>query len=150
MAVHRSSSLGSSSVDLVQEKVETFLTDRYQTTVPQPVRRVLELGKRDRIRPDLPLLSSQWGRASPALAPFLALLEQDRWLVYVHLSFLDQLEALMAEVEKPRRKDPQGYGKKNASKRLTAITRLMLHDIPQDPDRKEFQQGSALGAKHWH
>ena len=32
------------------EEVESTLTDRYQTTVPQPVRRALGLRKRDRIR----------------------------------------------------------------------------------------------------
>ncbi|MDA8305977.1 MAG: type II toxin-antitoxin system PrlF family antitoxin [Deltaproteobacteria bacterium] len=31
-------------------EVESTLTDRYQTTVPEAVRRVLELGKRDKIR----------------------------------------------------------------------------------------------------
>lgn len=30
-------------------EVESALTDRYQTTVPDPVRRALRLGKRDRI-----------------------------------------------------------------------------------------------------
>lgn len=29
---------------------ESTLTDRYQTTVPEPIRRVLKLGKRDKIR----------------------------------------------------------------------------------------------------
>jgi hypothetical protein len=31
-------------------EAESTLTDRFQTTVPEPVRRVLRLGKRDRIR----------------------------------------------------------------------------------------------------
>lgn len=31
-------------------EVESTLTDRYQTTVPETVRRVLKLGKRDKIR----------------------------------------------------------------------------------------------------
>ena len=31
-------------------EVESTLTDRYQTTVPQTVRRALRLGKRDKIR----------------------------------------------------------------------------------------------------
>jgi antitoxin PrlF len=31
-------------------KLESTLTDRYQTTVPETVRRVLNLGKRDKIR----------------------------------------------------------------------------------------------------
>jgi antitoxin PrlF len=30
--------------------VESTLTDRYQTTVPETVRRALRLGKRDKIR----------------------------------------------------------------------------------------------------
>jgi toxin YhaV len=76
--------------------------------------------------------------------------EINGWRVYAHSLFLDQLEALITEVEKLRRKDPQGYGSKNASKRLAAITRLMLQDIPQDPSRKEFQQGSTLGPEHRH
>ncbi len=72
------------------------------------------------------------------------------WRLYAHPLFLDQLEALITEVETLRRKDPQGYGSKNASKRLAAIARLMLQDIPQDPNRKEYQQGSTLGAEHRH
>jgi toxin YhaV len=76
--------------------------------------------------------------------------EINGWRVYAHPLFLDQLEALISEVEKLRRKDPQGYGSKNPSKRLAAIARLMLQDIPQDPSRKEFQQGSTLGPEHRH
>lgn len=72
------------------------------------------------------------------------------WTIYAHPLFLDQLDALIVEVEALRAKDPQGYGSKNASKRLAAITRLMLQDIPQDPSRKEVQQGSTLGAAHRH
>jgi toxin YhaV len=73
------------------------------------------------------------------------------WTIYAHPLFLDQFEALLVEVEALRAKDLQGYVSKNASKRLAAITRLMLHDIPQDPSRKEYQQGSTLGAalRHW-
>ena len=72
------------------------------------------------------------------------------WRIYAHPLFLDQLNALINEVETLRRKDPQGYRSRNASKRLAAIARLMLHDIPQDPSRKEFQQGSTLGPAHRH
>jgi len=72
------------------------------------------------------------------------------WKIYAHPLFVDQLEALIAEVETLRSKGPKGYGSKNASKRLAAIARLMLHDIPQDPSRKEYQQGSTLGTAHRH
>ena len=67
------------------EDVESALTDRYQTTVPQPVRRALGLRKRDRIRYAfrangevvLQRVSADSDNDDPALAPFLALLEQD-------------------------------------------------------------------------
>ena len=72
------------------------------------------------------------------------------WTLYAHPLFLDQLETLIAEVEALRAKDPNGYSSKNASKRLAAIARLMLQDIPQDPSRKEYQQGSTLGDAHRH
>jgi len=76
--------------------------------------------------------------------------EINGWRVYAHPLFLDQLEALMTEVEKLRRKDPQGYGSNNASKRLAAIARLLLREIPQEPSRKAFQRGSTLGTEHRH
>ncbi len=72
------------------------------------------------------------------------------WTIYAHPLFVDQLETLIVEVESLRSKDPLGFGSKNASKRLAAITLLMLQDIPQDPSRKEYQQGSSLGAAHRH
>jgi toxin YhaV len=72
------------------------------------------------------------------------------WTIYAHPLFLDQLEALITEVEALRAKDPNGYSSKNESKRQAAIARLMLQDIPQDPSRKEYQQGSTLGDAHRH
>lgn len=74
------------------------------------------------------------------------------WRLFAHPLFLNQLESLTAEVERLRRKDPEGYRSKNASKRLAAVMRLMLNDIPQDPGRKEYRQGSTLGPehRHWH
>jgi toxin YhaV len=41
--------------------------------------------------------------------------------------------------------------KKNASKRLAAITKLAFDVIPLDPTRTEYRQGSKLGGdyKHW-
>jgi antitoxin PrlF len=60
--------------------VESTLTDRYQTTVPEPVRRVLNLAKRDRlhyaIQPDGSVVITRATSASEdtALEPFLDLL----------------------------------------------------------------------------
>ena len=73
------------------------------------------------------------------------------WTLFAHPIFLDQLEALTAQVEALQRKDPAGYVKKNATKRLAAIAKLAFEVIPEDPARPEYRQGSTLGDenKHW-
>ncbi|MCE2819371.1 MAG: type II toxin-antitoxin system PrlF family antitoxin [Phenylobacterium sp.] len=67
-----------------QLEAESALTDRYQTTVPEMVRRALRLGKRDRIRYALSsdgavvLTKVEAQEASdPALLGLLDLLAQD-------------------------------------------------------------------------
>lgn len=72
------------------------------------------------------------------------------WTVFTHPLFLAQLEELTRQVEVLRQKDPIGYVKKHASKRLAAITRLAFDIIPQDPTRPEYRQGGALGNEHKH
>ena len=72
------------------------------------------------------------------------------WTVFAHPLFLAQLETLARQVETFKQKDPSGYTKKNASKRLAAITRLAFDVIPQDPARPEYRQGSTLGDNHKH
>ena len=72
------------------------------------------------------------------------------WVVFAHPLFLAQTEALTSQVEAFKRKDPVGYVKKNASKRLAAITKLAFDVIPQDPTRAEYRQGNTLGDEHKH
>lgn len=72
------------------------------------------------------------------------------WTVFAHSLFLDQLEATMGQVETLRLKDPSGFLKKNASKRLAAIFKLAFEVIPQDPERPEYRQGNTLGEEHKH
>jgi toxin YhaV len=72
------------------------------------------------------------------------------WTVFAHPLFLAQIETLIRQVEAFRQKDPAGFLKKNASKRLVAITRLAFAIIPQDPTRPEYRQGGALGDNHKH
>jgi len=72
------------------------------------------------------------------------------WTVFAHPLFLAQLEALAQQVEAFKQKDPVGYVKKNASKRLAAINKLAFDVIPQDPARSEYRQGNALGDDHKH
>lgn len=72
------------------------------------------------------------------------------WTLFAHPLFLDQLEFLTRQVEAFRRKDAVNFVKKNASKRLAAITKLAFEVIPQDPTRAEYRQGSTLGEAHKH
>jgi len=72
------------------------------------------------------------------------------WTVFGHPLFLAQVETLTQQVEGLKQKDPIGYVKKNASKRLAAINKLAFDVIPQDPTRTEYRQGITLGDDHKH
>ncbi|CAN5703157.1 type II toxin-antitoxin system YhaV family toxin [soil metagenome] len=73
------------------------------------------------------------------------------WTILAHPLFLAQLAALEAKVEAHRAKDPLGYRSRNDTKRLYAIRKLILHDIPASPGAPAFRQGATLGAsrKFW-
>lgn len=65
-------------------ELESTLTDRYQTTVPDGVRRALRLGKRDKIRyvlqPDgavLMMRATPTDKDDPVLGEFLRFIAQD-------------------------------------------------------------------------
>lgn len=72
------------------------------------------------------------------------------WTVFAHPLFIEQLVALARQVDLLKQKDPVGCVKKNASKRLAAITKLAFDIIPQDPARAEYRQGNTLGSQHKH
>ena len=71
--------------------------------------------------------------------------------IFAHPQFLDSFESLVAQVERLRAKDPEGYTGKNPTKRLAAIVKLAFEVIPQDPTRLQYRQGATLGEeyKHW-
>lgn len=73
------------------------------------------------------------------------------WTIFAHPLFLAELEAVTRQVEELKQKDPLGFTKKNATKRLAAMTKLAFEVIPQDPARAEYRQGDTLGndRKHW-
>jgi antitoxin PrlF len=82
-------------------QVESTLTDRYQTTVPETVRRVLRLGKRDKIhytiRPDGEVVltrATAGDGEDPALAPFLGFLAHD---LVEHPDRLQAMDAGLAQ-----------------------------------------------------
>lgn len=74
------------------------------------------------------------------------------WKLYAHPLFIQQVEALTKQVQQLEAKDPQGYHKKSATKRLAAIVKLALQDIPHNPADPQYRQGNTLGSshRHWH
>jgi toxin YhaV len=73
------------------------------------------------------------------------------WRLFAHPIFLDQVEALIAQVEADRARDPSGYRSRAPAKRLAAVAKLCFEVIPADPTRPEYRQGATLGPdyKHW-
>ena len=71
-------------------------------------------------------------------------------MLFAHPLFLAEVDALAQQVGRLKHKDPIGYTKKNAAKRLAAIAKLAFEVIPQDPARAEYRQGNTLGDEHKH
>ena len=91
-------------------EVESTLTDRYQTTVPETVRRALRLRKRDKIhyviRPSGEVVLTRASDAEdddPVLGQFLGFLAQDiatypERLQYVSSRLVQRVQSLVSEV----------------------------------------------------
>jgi toxin YhaV len=79
------------------------------------------------------------------------MLERHGWRLYAHPLFLDQLERLVASVERAKRADPQGWQSKADARLLIALRTLLLERIPRAPLSPEFRQGNTLGndRRHW-
>jgi len=73
------------------------------------------------------------------------------WKIFAHPLFLDQLEALVEQVESLRTRNLNTYRHKNPTQRLAAILKLAFEVIPQNPNRPEYRLGTTLGGKrkHW-
>lgn len=91
-------------------EVESTLTDRYQTTVPETVRRALQLNRRDKIhysiRPngEVVLTRAELSEDDPALGAFLTFLARDiaanpQHLKAVDKDFVQRLQTLVANVQ---------------------------------------------------
>jgi antitoxin PrlF len=89
---------------------ESTLTDRYQTTIPDPVRQALGLNKRDKIsytiQPDgqVTIAKVEQTENDPILDRFLVFLAQDMEKNPQHLQALDsawvnRVQALVADVD---------------------------------------------------
>lgn len=93
-------------------EIESTLTDRYQTTVPETVRRALRLGKRDKmrysIRPGgevvLTRVDDNAEADDPVLGPFLGFLAHDiashpERLRSIDAALVQRLRSLTGDVE---------------------------------------------------
>ncbi|GCL38448.1 MAG: type II toxin-antitoxin system PrlF family antitoxin [Sphaerospermopsis sp.] len=89
---------------------ESTLTDRYQTTIPEPVRKALGLGKRDKIRyviqPDGKVIISRVDQKEedPTLGEFLNFIAQDiqknpQHLQLIKPELVTRIQSLVADVE---------------------------------------------------
>ena len=89
---------------------ESTLTDRYQTTIPDPIRKALRLNKRDKIfytiEPDGRVLISRADQtdSDPIIGQFLNFLSQDIEKNPQHLQSLssdlvNRVQALVADVD---------------------------------------------------
>ena len=85
-------------------ELESTLTDRYQTTVPETVRRALKLDKRDKIhyaiQPDGRVLITRAGAAGeddPVLGQFIGFLAREMVSHPAHVQALDA--GLLARVQ---------------------------------------------------
>ena len=91
--------------------IESTLTDRYQTTVPETVRRALRLGKRDKIhyavRPNGEVVMTRADASAgndPVLGQFLGFLARDlashpERLMAVDAALVQRLRSLVGDVE---------------------------------------------------
>lgn len=73
------------------------------------------------------------------------------WELFAHPLLLDQLDKLIAAVEKEKSRKQKTYQASANFKVLAAVHELMFVTVPADPTRSDFRQGGTLGAdrKHW-
>jgi antitoxin PrlF len=104
-------SISQESIMVATLEVESTLTDRYQTTVPETVRRALKLGKRDKlhytIRADGEVVITRAPEAEnddPVLGQFLSFLAGDiarhpERVQAIDSTLLARIQSLVAQVE---------------------------------------------------
>lgn len=89
---------------------ESTLTDRYQTTVPDPVRKALHLNKREKIRytiqanGDVIMSRANQQKTDPVLEQFLSFLAQDisknpQHVQVVNNELVSRIQSLVADVK---------------------------------------------------
>ena len=89
---------------------ESTLTDRYQTTIPDPVRKALGLNKRDKICYNIQsdgqvvISRAEWTESDPVLGQFLNFLARDieknpQHLKAISSDLVSRVQSLVSEVD---------------------------------------------------
>lgn len=73
------------------------------------------------------------------------------WTILAHPCFLEQVERLLASVEKEAARNPDTFDRTADFKVLASIAKLAFDEIPQDPAHKKYRHGGALAGtrRHW-
>lgn len=78
-------------------------------------------------------------------------MQANGWTLLFHDCLVQQLRKLNDAAERARARDPHGFRYNANVRTLTALSKLMLHTIPEDPSRPDYRQGNTLGRdyRHW-
>ena len=74
------------------------------------------------------------------------------WALYAHPCFQETYDALVAEVEALKGKDPENYQRKAATKLLAVVHKVIEEHITVNPSSPAFRHGKSLGSgknKDW-
>lgn len=74
------------------------------------------------------------------------------WALYAHPCFQETYDALVAEVETLKGKDPENYQRKAATKLLAVVHKVIEEHITVNPSSPAFRHGKSLGSgknKDW-
>ena len=77
-------------------------------------------------------------------------IQSNGWTLLQWPAFGDRWRALIAEVERLREKDPQGYTSHPTTRFLALLHKKVMDDIPSDPGAKQFRQGKTMGNSYIH
>ncbi len=85
------------------------------------------------------------------MRPTTPLVQVKEWTLLAHPAFSEPFLKLADEVEFLAGKDPDSFTNRPKAKLLARIKRLILEEIPRNPDSPEFDQGNTLGKdqRHW-
>lgn len=72
------------------------------------------------------------------------------WALYAHPLFIEQIVALLNQVEREIAKGGDGWTKKRVALRPARITEIVFDEIPTDPTNPRYRQGKTLGPKYKH